>query len=298
MKEKTDRTDAGVIVGRFQVPHLHEAHLELIRSVRERHPITVIVLGLSPTLVTRNNPLDFESRKQMILDAFPDVTVLFLKDVPDDADWSRKLDQILHDAYPTATFALYGGRASFVSLYTGKHRTVEMEREQELFVSGTELRREASRRAKASADFRAGVVFAAFNQYPKCFPTVDVAIYNADGTKLLLARKPHEKEHRFFGGFADPGSPSFEADARREVQEECGVEISDPIYVGSALIDDWRYRNEVDKIKTLLFRATYLSGRPEAADDIAEARWFEVKALTPEHFVAAHRPLWALLQKA
>ncbi len=296
MKPKTDRTDVGVIVGRFQVPHLHEAHLEIIRTVSAQHPVTLVVLGIAPTLVTRNNPLDFESRKQMLLEAFPEVTVLYLKDVVSDEEWSRKLDEVLHDAYPTASFTLYGGRESFIARYFGKHPTAELE--QERFISGTELRREASRRAKCSPDFRAGVVFAAFNQYAKCFPTVDVAIYSDDGRKLLLARKPHEKLVRFFGGFADPGSASYEADARREVREECGVEISEPHYLGSAIIDDWRYRGEVDKIKTLLFRATFVSGRPEAADDIAEVRWCEVASLKAEDFVEAHRPLWALLTTA
>ncbi len=298
MKEKTESTEVGVIVGRFQVPHLHEAHLDLIRSVRERHPVTLIVLGIAPVLVTRNNPLDFESRKQMLLEAFPDVTVLLLKDVASDEEWSRRLDEILGDAYPTAGFTLYGGRASFLECYSGRHRAVELAREHESAVSGTDLRREVSARAKGTADFRAGVVFAAFNQYAKCFPTVDVAIFSEDGTKILLARKPHEKLFRFFGGFADPGSTSYEADARREVMEECGVEISAPQYLGSTLIDDWRYRAEVDKIKTLFFSATYVSGRAEANDDIAEVRWFDAATLGQDDVVPTHHPLLSLLRRA
>ena len=33
--------------------------------------------------------------------------------------------------------------------------------------------------------------------------------------------------------------------------EETGLEVSNPIYIGSTIIDDWRYRAENDKIITL-----------------------------------------------
>jgi len=73
MKEKTSASgqDVGIIIGRFQVHQLTQAHKELIQFVIDRHTKVVIFLGLSPLLVTRNNPLDFESRKQMILKEFP-----------------------------------------------------------------------------------------------------------------------------------------------------------------------------------------------------------------------------------
>lgn len=291
MKEKPSQATIGVIVGRFQIPKLHEGHLDLVKTVAERHPKTVIVLGLAPTLVTRNNPLDFESRKQMLLEAFPEATVLYIKDVPSDPDWSARLDEILKDTYPTGSFVLYGGRDSFLKRYTGKFPAVELL--QERFFSGTDARNDTAKKHKASADFRAGVVYAAFNQYPKCFATVDVAIL--DGPRILLARKPHEKLYRFVGGFSDPVSASFEADARREVQEETGLEIGDLQYLGSTIIDDWRYRSEVDKIKTLFFRAKYVFGRPQATDDIAEVRWFEISRLTADEMVPEHRPLLAML---
>ncbi len=284
----------GVIVGRFQTPFLSEAHVDLIRTVAARHAKILIVLGVGPALVTRRNPLPFEARKQMLLEAFPEATVLPLKDGPSDAAWSRRLDELISDTFPTDDAMLYGGRDGFVASYSGRHSATELESPAR--ASGTALREEAARRARNSQDFRAGVVFAAFHQYPKCFPTVDVAIFSEDGTRLLLARKEAESDFRFIGGFADPDSPCYEADARREVQEETGVEITEPEYVGSLLVDDWRYRGEVDKIKSLLFRARLVSGRPQAQDDIAEVRWFDVAKLTDADFIPTHRPLWALLR--
>jgi bifunctional NMN adenylyltransferase/nudix hydrolase len=276
-RARANSQDVGVIVGRFQVPELHDAHMELIQTVCDRHGKVIIFLGLSPLMVTRENPLDFEGRKQMILAKFPHVNVLYIKDQPDDEVWSRNLDTQIDDVItPNQTVLLYGGRDSFISHYSGKHPSEELE--SQVFVSGSEIRKEVSRTSvRGTPDFRAGVVWAAFSQFPQCFATVDVAILNEDGSKILLGRKANEKKFRLIGGFSDPKSPSYEADARREVSEEAGIEITDPVYVGSYLIDDWRYRKEPDRvIKTLLFEAKHMFGTPKPGDDIAEVKWFDL----------------------
>jgi bifunctional NMN adenylyltransferase/nudix hydrolase len=296
-KKEQPPADVGVLVGRFQVHELHEAHIDLIESVCYEHDKVIIFLGLSPLMVTQNNPLDFESRKQMLLKEFPEVTVLYIKDVNDDKAWSTRLDEQIGDvANPNQSVVLYGSRDSFISHYSGKFDTIELQ--QETFISGTEIRKSIGRKVKNTEEFRTGVIWAAFNQYPKVYPTVDVAILDKDESRVLLARKPFEKKYRFIGGFADPKSISFEADARREVSEEAGIEITDPQYVGSYLIDDWRYRSEVDKIKTTFFKANIMYGKPRAADDVCEVRWFDIDDLTPEQLVPEHGILLeALLKK-
>lgn len=267
--------DVGVIVGRFQVPNLHDAHIELIESVRKEHHRVIIFLGLSPCKVTKSNPLDFEARKQMIIQSFPDINVLYIKDTVSDEVWSKKLDENISDIIgPNQTVMLYGGRDSFIKHYTGKFPITELESDR--FISGTEIRNSIGNKVKASPDFRAGVIWAAYNQYPKVFPTVDIAVLNEEENQVLLAKKPFEDKYRFIGGFADPNSPSYETDARREVMEEANIEINDLKYIGSAIIDDWRYRNEVDKIKSMLFIAKYMYGRPQGGDDVSEVRWFDI----------------------
>lgn len=288
MRVKTDSYDVGIVVGRFQVPELHDAHLDLIQTVCDAHDKVIVFLGLAAVKVTKENPLDFEARKQMILEAFPQITVVYCNDSHSDKVWSKNLDHNIERLVtPAQSVVIYGSRDSFIGHYSGKYPTAELV--QESWVSGSEARKRISRRStKATADFRAGVVWATQSQYSKCHPTVDVAIFNDDETKILLARKQDEKEYRLVGGFADPGSTSYEADARREVAEETGIEITDPEYVGSFLIDDWRYRKESDKIKTLLFKAKHLYGRPDPDDDIVEVKWFDVseiklKDIRPEH---------------
>lgn len=281
LKEKQEVTpQVGILIARFQVHTLHEAHRALINTVLEKHDRVLIFLGLSDVRNTHNNPLDFNSRKQMLLSEFPDANleIHYINDCKEDSEWSVELDrQIGKWLNPGQKALLYGSRDSFIKSYNGRYPTCELE--SDTIISGTEMRRRISAKTIASADFRAGMIYASQSRYPVCYPTVDVAIFNDDYTKILLGKKPKEKEYRLIGGFADPGSPSYEADARREAMEETNLDVSTPEYVGSALIRDYRYELEKDKIKTMLFVCKVVSGRAEASDDISEIRWFDLKFL-------------------
>lgn len=296
MQPALPQYDVGVIIGRFQVHELHEAHLDLIQHVCDQHDKVLILLGVSPLPLSTHNPLDFESRKQLLLEKFPNVTVLYVKDQPTDDVWSRKVDEIINDfGLPGQTAVIYGSRDSFIAHYGGRFPTQELIPESVL--SGTAIRKQIARSsARATADYRAGVIAASQSRFATAFATVDVAILDpAKG--LLLGRKPNERLYRFIGGFADPKSPSYEADARREVQEETGVSIESPTYVGSTVIDDWRYRNEPDSIKTLFFAATYVAGRAAPADDIEEVRWFSIDDPSLDRLMLPiHRPLLTMLR--
>lgn len=284
--------DIGVIVGRFQVNELHPGHIELIKSVADNHRRVVILLGVAPVLVTRNNPLDFITRKEMLMQAFPHVTILSIPDTRNDAEWSRELDKRIREACPVGSVVLYGSRDSFIKYYSGNFETSELPEYQS--PSGTEVRKSISREVKSSADFRAGVIFAAYNQYPKVYPTVDVAIMKDD--HVLLGRKEGQSQYRFIGGFTDPTDNSYEEAAIREAEEETGVQIGNLTYIGSARVDDWRYRSEADKIITHLFIADYISGDAVAKDDIVELKWFDTAALTIEDLVSEHHPLFQLFK--
>lgn len=278
MQVKTDQYGTAVCVARLQVPELHEAHEDLIQTLLDNHERVIVFLGISPVSPSANNPLPFESRKSMLLERFPEVTVGFIKDVADDDVWSKRLDGLVRDLLtPNERAVLYGGRASFLDHYTGKLPTRELV--QERWVSGTEIRETAARQLKTDRNFRHGVIYAASNRFATCYPTVDIALFNEAGDKILLGRKEHERKFRLIGGFADPGSLSYEADARREVHEETGLEIGDLRYIFSRTVPDWRYEKEPDCIKTLCFRATITFGSPAPNDDIAELKYFDVVGL-------------------
>ena len=290
MKEKvTKATDVAVIVGRFQVNELHEAHIDLITSVLNKHDRVLLFLGNSTIRNTLNNPLDYRARRTMIADKFPTVEIHYINDNPSDTAWTKNLDKLIGEQLlPMQTVTLYGSRDSFLKCYTGKYTTCELEAT--TFISGTEVRRRVCNNYPPTADYRAGMIAATAYRFPTAFQTVDIAVVNDRG-ELLLARKPEEKKWRFIGGFSDPASVSLEEDAKREVQEEAGVEVGNITYLGSTLINDWRYRGEIDKIKTALFVAKYVFGKPEGADDVAEVKWVSINNLTKNDIVETHHVL-------
>lgn len=280
MKHSEPTADCGVIIGRFQVADLHTGHRQLIDTVMSRHRKVVILLGIAPLANSINNPLDFESRKQMLLAAYPSLTILYIKDVNNDDLWSRRVDAIIRDVLsPTQIALLYGSRDSFIKHYSGRYDTYELPTEHTQ--SGTAIRQEIGREAKNSADWRAGVIWASRNRFPVSYQTVDIAIFNQDYSKMLLGQKKGEPAWRLVGGFADPNSESLEDDARREVMEETGVKLRSLSYVRSFEIDDWRYQNEPDCVKTALFIATTDDEDPIAGDDIERVCWFDLAELDP-----------------
>lgn len=294
----------GVIVGRFQCSELTEGHRSLFDSVIARHQQMICVIGLAAVPATKSNPLNFEARRKMIAETYPDIQIVYIKDTADDKVWSKNLDAVISThTPPSSEVTLYGSRDSFMGHYSGRYKVKELL--QESYTSGTADRTNNAFTVENTKDFRKGVIWATQNQYDSCFPTVDIAIVDekpGEIKRLLLARKPNETLYRFVGGFVDPkgdaSQPDFlETNAKREVNEETHVETDNYKYVGSFLVDDWRYRNERSKIVTTLFRASYVFGKPCPDDDIEELRWFELDyaQFTIEKLIASvvdeHKPL-------
>jgi bifunctional NMN adenylyltransferase/nudix hydrolase len=298
--------NVGVIVGRFQTPTLHPAHRALIEHALGVHEKVLVLVGAHPLLTTRNNPFPFAVRKAMLKTEYPPLLVGRIDDVNNDEVWSQHLDREITKFARGTTVLLYGSRDSFIPYYTGKFDTCELERHGEH--SATAIRETIARSdAKNDPLFREGMVYAAYNQFPTAYTTVDVGIWDSDERKLLLGQKKHETAWRLVGGFSSPDSDNFESDAAREMYEETGLTatgydpahllLADPSlmrYHGSFKIDDWRYRKEVDKIKTLLFSTVYTGhDTAVAADDLWRVEWFEAGDLVPEMIMPAHIPLVA-----
>lgn len=289
MEKIQESFDVGVIVGRFQVDELTKGHKDLIMKVRDSHKRTIIVLGLSPCKCTINNPLDFQTRKTMIQEVFPEVEVFYINDVSSDIIWSDALDKKITDVKGNSNgVCLYGSRDSFLQYYSGIFPCREVL--QEVFVSGTERRKELAKKINKSKDFRHGAIWAVNNQWPANIPTIDAAIFNVDCSRILLARKPKEDLYRFVGGFVGPGE-TFEFTVMREIEEETHLTVEEMSYVKSFVINDWRYKNEVNKITTSLFKITKWNGTPEPDDDIELLRWFPFNTHLLDSIVVEHREM-------
>ncbi len=305
MERKHAKADVGVIIGRFQVDKLHAGHYELLLWVCNEHRKVIVVLGVPDVPGLRENPLDFESRAQMIQQAAADhklsLSVVPLSDTRTNKEWSDNLDRLVQSLVgPQQTITLYGARDSFLRCYTGRFQTQELVGSQEHW-NGTEIRNAIRQAVRPTEDFRAGVIWSSFDHHKRVVTTVDIALFR-DNT-VLFARKPGQDGYRFIGGFADPSCQTFEEDAAREVREETGLEASNIRYLGSCLIDDWRYRG-CDKIRTVFFRADASAGFAECKDpgeafdafywiDLAVLRTMSVDLVVPEH-----RKLFELLRSS
>ncbi|MGB3465910.1 MAG: NUDIX domain-containing protein [Cyclobacteriaceae bacterium] len=276
--------ETGVIIARFQTPYLHEGHIELIEKVKSKHNKLLIVLGIPPVVGTRRNPYDYHTREKLIKSKYKDIIVLPLSDQLRDDQWSEALDSLLTSVFPNENFKLYGSRDSFIPYYSGKHKTEKLPEHGDH--NASELRQSLADKVYDSEEFRAGILYAYYNQYTKVYPTVDMAVFRDGKNEILLGKKPTNHKWRLIGGFADPEDESFEEAAVRELREECGpLEVENIQYEMSAKIPDWRYRNEEDKIITTVFSCDYLGGETKVQDDIIDLDWFRVDSL-PEMITA------------
>lgn len=297
----------GIIVGRFQVPVLHEGHKELLRRVCKKHERVIVFLGTTQVGLTRRNPLDFETRKKMLVAHNPDLTVLPLQDKPTDEVWSRFLDARIADAVGSvpAKITLYGSRKSFAPSYNGvgRHKVVELDLEVPEALSATELREKAGRIPLDSEDFRRGMIYAENQHWKHANATVDVAIYHDTGDAVnnivvLLGRREDEKEWRFVGGHVETGSETYGADARAEAAQEAGKTDLQLTFIGTRKILDWRWRDEHETgcIKTVFYAGKAMDQSARAGDDIFEVKWFPFSEVTEFHFIQEHRVLWHMFQ--
>ena len=129
--------------------------------------------------------------------------------------------------------------------------------------------------------------------YPRISPAMMVLIRR--GEAILLARH-HNSPTGFFtalAGFLEAGE-SIEDAIHREVFEEVGLQVRDPVYFGS---QPWPFPHSL----MLAFTAEYAGGAIKVdASEIAEARWFgpgDPLPSTPPralsiagHLIQAHLP--------
>lgn len=287
-----DKYDIGVVVGRFQVAELSDAHKALINNVRENHKQVIIVIGVSPTLGTKQNPLGYTARMKMIQKEFPDVIISYLMDKSSDKEWSKELDFLIRAICPLGSVCLYGGRDSFISSYKGIYPVFE------LAVihphAGTQIREDIGKEICDSIDFRKGIIYSCQNQYPKVFPTVDIAVTNKEGKGyiVLLARRKENSLLRFPGGFVDPKDSNLEEAAKRELSEELDVGAEEMNYVCSSIINDWRYNNTSEKIFTSLFQSNYSFGTGKPIDEFYNSEWIKLNKSSLDYIEDNHKILF------
>jgi bifunctional NMN adenylyltransferase/nudix hydrolase len=293
------KTRVGVVIGRFQVPKLSDAHIALISAVLAEQDSVAVLLGVSPTDGrTAENPLTFVQRQELFSES-PVKTLLPIADRLTDEEWSRNVDMLLQTAFPLDRYVvtLYGGRKSFRASYRGNYLTKEVELN--MAESGTDVR--AAVKERQTPDFLKGQVYALQTQFPKVYPTVDCIVWRDNGQPLdcgievLLIRRTDNGEWGFIGGFVDPQDESYAAACKREVYEEVGLTAeSGVVCVGSVKVNDWRYRGTRDAIMTTLFTMQYAFGPVKVnPEEVQDYQWVSFSEIG-KHLSKTHSPLWRL----
>lgn len=284
-----------VVVGRFQAQYLHVGHQALLAEALSRSSKGVLIIvgstGMNPT---ERDPLSYGERAEMIrqyllprahLDDQKLCAIAELKDEAfSDKGWCSSLDKTINeylevwfDGAKTDEVLLMGSRDSFLSCYTGKFETREINAIGDY--SATEVRN-AVRPPVDRNDatwFRAGIIYAHKSKpFANVYPTVDAIVVSTYGT-VLLGRKEGEEGWRMPGGFVDLKDGSLDRSVIREVKEECGdLELGKPEYYMSRVVNDIRYRGCRDQVMTTVFIVPYIFGSAQAGDDLEEVHWFSL----------------------
>lgn len=118
-----------------------------------------------------------------------------------------------------------------------------------------------------------------FVHYAASFPTASAFIFDDEGRVLLArrAREPDADKWDAPGGFLEEGEDPL-AGLARELAEEAGITVEPGKFVG-AFVDD--YGVESREVLNLVWEARIVAGELDAADDVAELRWFPRDALPP-----------------
>lgn len=279
----------GVVIGRFQTPHIHEGHRDLLEMAGAGGKLLVL-LGISNRVLTPTDPLDFHTRALMLRGMFPDAVVLPLPDQPTDKGWSEQIDQLIRTTFPLDTPTLYFGRNSAIASYHGVYKT-HLLADEVHHVSSSELRSSAASRPLNMESFRAGVIYAAHNTWPTTIPVVDIGIWRTrEGiTEVLLGRRTNEGgRYRFPGGHVDVEDSFLEQAVLREAHEEVpGLELAYPEYVASLRVKQgpgW-------SMMTSLYAVQAMFGNANAASDLDHVEWRPAGNLMAHSFTDNHEIL-------
>lgn len=303
-----EKKKIGVVVGRFQIPDLHDGHKELLNHVFQHNDEVIIFVGCGQKY-SFTNPLPYNyivnRLNHNLLHHTKKYFIKSINDCREDDMWNKCLDEAIlkhleldMNELNNFDICLYGSRDSFLKTYQGIFRN-ELVSNSIQHVSATIIRKGYHKFVdEDSIDWAKGVIHATGNLYPTSYQCVDIACLHYEKTKhlILLGKKQNQNNWRLPGGFVDPTDNSLEEAALRELEEETDIRLSKVDYCGSYRINDYRYVKEPHKIMTSLFVCYSLSLKCLAKDDLEEVKWFNLYDL-PENIVDEHKILIQNVQK-
>jgi len=272
----------GVVLGRFQLHELHAGHIALLDYVASNYKRMLILVGVRPAEQSDTNPLNFETRKLMLQEAYPKATILPVVDSRSDDVWSQNVDRTIQSAYTYEVKARFHvGRDSFAPHYSGKY-PVEQHQFGLVDFGASDVRRGIKNEVLDTPAARLGAINAIMNLPHRLTVMVDMVMYRKHEPtphdyEILVGRKAGESQWRLPGGHVD-AKESFREAASREMYEETGMLLTDGAkgweFVDDFDVPDWRVR-DTDRIsyRSVLMVGPYSWGEAVGSDDLPEVKW-------------------------
>lgn len=119
-----------VVVGRFQIPELHEGHITLLKKAYdESDKNLIVILAITDDIPSLKNPYNVAVRKTIIEDStlsnkYFVNTYASIKDYESDHVWSHHLDIIIDSLTDKQEVKIYHSRDSIKNHYFGKYPLV------------------------------------------------------------------------------------------------------------------------------------------------------------------------------
>lgn len=317
MSTNAKRFDALVFIGRFQP--MHRGHLDVLRRALSLADTVCVLIGSTDKPRTIKDPFSFDERRQMIASALDETSRARVRFAPvqdstyNDGDWVRWVqDAVAAELGETAgrKIGIIGHEKDGTSYYLRmfpQWELVEVDSTED--ISATEIREQflaersnsfvswavpapvfdwmedfrnqpAFAQLKAEAEFIAGYKKAwSAAPYPVTFVTVDAVVVHSG--HLLLVRRRSEPGRGLWalpGGFVNQDE-RLEAACLRELREETGLKLPEPVLRGSLKdrqVFDHPQRSLRGRTITHAFLFSFPVGelpRVKGGDDADKARW-------------------------
>jgi NAD+ diphosphatase len=127
-----------------------------------------------------------------------------------------------------------------------------------------------------------------FVTYAHSMPTASAVVGDDEGRVLLSRRAndPAAGKWDLPGGFLEEGEHPIDC-LRRELREEAGIGLADERLLG-IWMDTYEYKRRVVATLNVYYSARIAEGTLQAADDVAELRWFEPDAVPVAELAFGH----------
>jgi mutator protein MutT len=127
-----------------------------------------------------------------------------------------------------------------------------------------------------------------FVTYAHSMPTASAVVADDKG-RVLLSRRANDPAAGMWdlpGGFLEEGEHPLDC-LRRELREEAGISLTDERLLG-LWMDTYEYKRRVVATLNVYYSARVAEGTPQAADDVAELRWFAPDEVPVDDLAFAH----------